>query len=363
MKPEASPGENIIPMPKPRSWASSKYSNLRKYIPSGVYHCNARVLGRSVRRSLKTESETIAKLRLDRLLEKERKRLAKRPVADLRFKDLADEYLKRLDSDPDKMPRTKIYRVECVARIRKHCKGIDGMLASRITETHCREWAMELRREYAGTTFNGTLEALHAIFAIGVQLGTIADDPAKDITRASVRVKDVPLPSGESFKKLLARLAANQMRYRAAVTIRFLAFSGVRVGAARLMTPENVDFERNELVLPPIKHQKNALRIPMIKEMRELAAELIENYPGTGPLLPIKNPRAALESACKEVGISRLKPHDLRHYFTTRCIECGVDIRTVAAWRGDKDGGAMLLKRYAHLRNEHSHNMAKLVTF
>ena len=74
-------------------------------------------------------------------------------------------------------------------------------------------------------------------------------------------------------------------------------------------------------------------------------------------------PRQALMKACDEAGVARLSPHDLRHLFVTRCIESGVDIRTIAAWIGHKDGGALLLKRYAHLRREHSQAMAKLVKF
>jgi integrase len=55
--------------------------------------------------------------------------------------------------------------------------------------------------------------------------------------------------------------------------------------------------------------------------------------------------------------------HDLRHLFATRCIESGVDIPTVSRWLGHKDGGALAMKVYGHLRNQHSSSMAKLVNF
>jgi len=41
----------------------------------------------------------------------------------------------------------------------------------------------------------------------------------------------------------------------------------------------------------------------------------------------------------------------------TRCawaIESGVDIPTVSRWLGHKDGGALGMRVYGHLRNEHS---------
>jgi integrase len=55
--------------------------------------------------------------------------------------------------------------------------------------------------------------------------------------------------------------------------------------------------------------------------------------------------------------------HDLRHLFATRCIENGVDIATVSRWLGHQDGGALCLKTYGHLRDEHSANEAKKATF
>ena len=47
----------------------------------------------------------------------------------------------------------------------------------------------------------------------------------------------------------------------------------------------------------------------------------------------------------------------------TRCIESGVDIPTVSRWLGHKDGGALAMKTYGHLRREHSIAQAQRVTF
>jgi integrase len=59
----------------------------------------------------------------------------------------------------------------------------------------------------------------------------------------------------------------------------------------------------------------------------------------------------------------RVTHHDLRHLFATRCIESGVDIPTVSRWLGHKDGGALAMKVYGHLRDQHSVAMAQKVTF
>jgi integrase len=72
---------------------------------------------------------------------------------------------------------------------------------------------------------------------------------------------------------------------------------------------------------------------------------------------------ASLRHACKRLGISHITHHDLRHLFATTCIESGVDIPTVSRWLGHKDGGALAMKVYGHLRDQHSVNMAQRVSF
>ena len=85
--------------------------------------------------------------------------------------------------------------------------------------------------------------------------------------------------------------------------------------------------------------------------------------PLSGKLLEIKECPYSLRNACRKHGIPRLRHHDLRHLFATRCIESGVDIPTVARWLGHKDGGALAMRIYGHLRNEHSQEMPKKVKF
>jgi integrase len=45
------------------------------------------------------------------------------------------------------------------------------------------------------------------------------------------------------------------------------------------------------------------------------------------------------------------------------CIESGVDISTISKWLGHKDGGALAMRVYGHLRQEHSFAQIKRVTF
>jgi integrase len=81
------------------------------------------------------------------------------------------------------------------------------------------------------------------------------------------------------------------------------------------------------------------------------------------PVFLVNEAQKALDRAAKIVGSARIVHHDLRHLFATTCIEAGVDIPTVSRWLGHKDGGALAMKTYGHLRDEHSAAAAKKVSF
>ena len=71
----------------------------------------------------------------------------------------------------------------------------------------------------------------------------------------------------------------------------------------------------------------------------------------------------AMDRAMKKINMKRITHHDLRHLFASTCIESGVDIPTVSRWLGHKDGGALAMKVYGHLRREHSAAQAQRVRF
>lgn len=77
----------------------------------------------------------------------------------------------------------------------------------------------------------------------------------------------------------------------------------------------------------------------------------------------IKDAKKCLLTTCKKLGFPHFTHHDFRHFFATTCIESGVDIPTISRWLGHKDGGALAMKVYGHLREEHSFAMIKKVSF
>jgi len=107
-------------------------------------------------------------------------------------------------------------------------------------------------------------------------------------------------------------------------------------------------------------------QVPMIPEMREFLRRLQQERGEEWPIsfvMRVRECQKAMDRAAEKLGTHRMTHHDLRHFFATRCIESGVDIPTVSRWLGHKDGGALAMKVYGHLRDQHSVAMAQKVTF
>jgi len=55
-------------------WQKTQFTNLIRYLPSGTYYARLRVAGKLIRKSLKTDVLSVAKLRLADLDKQERQR-------------------------------------------------------------------------------------------------------------------------------------------------------------------------------------------------------------------------------------------------------------------------------------------------
>ena len=144
----------------------------------------------------------------------------------------------------------------------------------------------------------------------------------------------------------------------------------MRKGEAAEVEWRDLDFECGETVVRGDRETatKNweVRRVPMIPEARGLLERMWRertDEPLNAKVFRVRECQKALDRACKKVGAERITHHDLRHLFATRCIETGVDIPTVSRWLGHKDGGALAMKTYGHLRREHSIAQAQRVSF
>jgi integrase len=222
------------------------------------------------------------------------------------------------------------------------------------------------------TNLNNTVALFRHVLNIAIEGGVIYSNPASALKRAAIRGKEISLPSVDKFNALIAEMRAGHSRdLRNCADFAFgLALTGVRKSGAKVLEWRDVDFETGEIVIrgDATTGTKNweLRRVPLIPDARMLF-QAMRSERGDGSLdekvFRVAECQKALDRACRKVGADRITHHDLRHLFATRCIESGVDIPTVSRWLGHKDGGALAMKTYGHLRREHSIAQAQRVSF
>lgn len=350
-------------------WQKTPYSNLVRYVPSGTYFSRIRVKGKLIRRSLKTTAMTVAKLRLGDMEREERQRAeSQTAVANgtMSFGDALAIYKQRLQGNVAIKPRTRDYRLERIAALLKSWPTLEKTDVRRISKTACLDWAAGYSQKVSSTNFNNTVGTLKLILDIAVESGARYDNPACHMKRVPVRFKKPALPSQSEFERMLGLIKHQSV----ADFVRFLAYGGFRKSEAANVTWADVDMARETILVrgdDETGTKNGEMRhVPMIPEMKALMERLQSERPERQPtdkVMKVKEAQLSIDSACEKLGIARFTHHGLRHLFMTRCIESDVDVPTASRWLGHKDGGALAMKRYGHLRDAHSADMAKRVRF
>jgi integrase len=360
-----------------QDWQKSPYANLIRYIPSGTYYARLSVKGKLIRKSLKTTVLSVAKLRLTDFERQERKRAeAGDAVAQgkMTVGDAIAIHKERVAGDVSLKPRTKDYHGQRIKALLKSWPGLDKRLIRDLSPNDCKTWAAKFGKTASPTAFNHTVGIFRCLLAIGCEVGARYDNPAKDIKRAPERAKQLVLPSPEQFEKFVLEIERGGSRdsQNCADLVRFLAFGGFRKGEAAQILWADCDLKKGEILVRGDAETgtKNwsVRRVPMIPDMIALLAGLKAERPTakpTDPVMLVRECQGAMNRAAAhpDVAMPRITHHDLRHLFATRCIESGVDIPTVSRWLGHKDGGALAMRVYGHLRDHHSVTMAQRVTF
>ncbi len=358
-----------------KSWQKTPYANLVRYVPSGAYFARIRVGGKLIRQSLKTQVLSVAKLRLADVEKRERSNLeaqASLVEGDATVRDLVKLWRKRMEADHSVKPRTKTYYEERLAALLKSWPGLSAMDVRKVSAHDCQTWAGRYAKQASPSSFNNTIGLLRRMFDLATERGLRYGNPAADLKRVRVKAKELTLPSQDQFGALVAEIRRVPFGpgLASADLVEFLAYGGLRKGEAAQVTWADCDFKRNEIVVRGDTETgtKNGevRRVPMIPDMVCLLERLQvarSDEPAEAAVMRVKECQGALTRACKKLRIARITHHDLRHLFATRCIESAVDIPTVSRWLGHKDGGALAMKVYGHLRDQHSVAMAQKVTF
>ena len=357
-----------------KTWARTGHRNLICH-KSGRYYARAFAGGKEVWQSLKTSHYSVARARLAEFLKEHRERARNGNggvSAKMTFGEATAIHLRNLDDNLRIKPSTRDYWRRRLLALIKSWPGLNETEVRKITQIACREWASAYGKQASPTNYNNTIALLRHVLAIAIEAGVIYSNPAAVLKRAAIRRKEVTLPSIDKFRALIAEMRNGKSRYSPHCSdfAAGLAFTGCRVSEARMVTWRDVDFQAGEIIVRGDRETgtKNweLRRVPLIPDAITLFSQMRGERsfePLDAKVFRVGECQKALDRACAKVETPRITHHDLRHLFATRCIESGVDIPTVSRWLGHKDGGALAMKTYGHLRREHSIAQAQRVSF
>jgi integrase len=324
--------------------------------PSGTIYLRAKVSGKKIRQSLNTTDLRQAKRKRDSTLEDLRHAAS---LAGENIESLADALAleKSLTLGKPKIKQaTKDYYEHLFLKLSESLPGHKNP-ATWSPEDARKWWSIHCKSNTAAMHANTALAIVKRMMKLVIERGIRRDDPTKDIKRLKVpktRIDDLPTP--EQMYLLIRTIRASKRPHsqESADMVAFLAWSGLRISELQTMRWEDIAEPWITITGGEKGTKNNEVRqVPLNDHLRILLA--VRRWEGAhGPIFHILTPRLALDAACKRAGIRHMRIHDLRHWFTSHCIEKGIDVVTLATWLGHKDGGKTLLATYAHHQKLHS---------
>ncbi len=386
------------------TWQRTRIQNLLKNSKSGRFYGRWVISGKQIWRALDTDVFTVATVRLNEASAKiERRRGSVSAVASggATMADLLAVYEERCRARVDVKASTIANLLGGMKKVLKTWPGLKTTRPTHVTAAAVEEWANRFKAE--GTNFtppgaktaargnsaasvNKAIDALRKIMDIALERGAIHTNPVSVKPRQGrLRKKVVPkklvLPGADGVARMWAAMEGNGARggwgIEAADFCRFLAFSGCRIGETKTVTWASIDRQKKTMAIHGEKTETSDRVIPLFFDLdnllkkvaarrRAAAVYAVDGKPtlaATDRVFRLSECQKTIDKACAVTGVTRITHHDFRHLFATRCIESGVDIPTVSRWLGHNDGGALAMKTYGHLRQEHSQAQAEKVRF
>lgn len=208
-----------------------------------------------------------------------------------------------------------------------------------------------LDTEAAISTVNGEMACLKTLFAEAMREGHIDVNPVKGIRLVNPNNARDRILSSEETARMFA--AADAMDDFVRPLFHVLYHTGMRLGEALALEWSDVGFDHQRIVVRRAKSgegRKIPLRAALTDELvrwKPLARGSRWVFPARYKAdKPMRSVRKGWLHLCAAAGVSGLRPHDLRHNFTSALHANGVADSIIMSITGHKT--YVMLHRYSH---------------
>jgi integrase len=244
-------------------------------------------------------------------------------------------------------------------------QGLDMQVRS-VNKGQIQIWLSGQRKRLKNSSHNEYIRFVRHLFALALNHKVIAESPVDGMKLLRVEKPIRPTPTWEQFQAIVEDIRKQKLNADAQASgdlVEFMGRAGVGTAECANLLGEHVDLDVGKITLYRMKTD-TGYSIPIFPQLKQLLKHFKEQgrIEAGKHVFRVKDPKKALDAACRRLGIQHYSPRSLRRCFITRAIELGVDFKTIAGWQGHQDGGVLIARTYSHLRNEHSDNMAKKLT-
>jgi integrase len=340
-------------------------SGLYLYVPSGMYHARVRHGGKLYRESLETKDAALAKRKLrdfkDRL-DRTDPKFGKITLADW----LTDFYAPTLRGAPGALKAKE----RIIARIKRTWPFARTQPMKDLKKSQVLTWLNEHYGEWSESYWNSALSLIRDALNMAVDDRLLIENPIAGV-KYQKREKPIrPTPTWEQFRQIIADVRGQQFNADAQDSGDFLEASGLLgLGQAELASLTRADVDLDAGLITTFRHKtRQGFTVPIFPQARALIERLCKGKRPSQRLFVLDQARKALANSCRRLGFVNesgeptFSHRSLRRMFVVRCIEKGIDIKTIAEWQGHRDGGRLILSAYSHVRRPHSDAMAQLLT-
>lgn len=217
--------------------------------------------------------------------------------------------------------------------------------------------------------YNHALTLIRDLFRFAVDDGMISDSPV-DGLKYRKREDEITrlIPSWEEFEAIVTSIRSQRFADTATASadlIEFMGLAGLGQAECAALKWGDINFITSTISTIRVK-TRTAFSIPLYPQVRPLLdrmnIEREEPKLPTDPVFSVKDAKKALEAACNRLSLPSYSSRAFRRMFITRCVELGINVQLIADWQGHKDGGALILKKYARNSKGHAAAMASLLT-
>lgn len=209
-----------------------------------------------------------------------------------------------------------------------------------------------------GRTAEDVKTFLNGMFTICVKNGICAYNPMEAVVIPKHYRKHGSALTVEEERRFIESLKGDHYE----LILLFLLYSGARVSEAKRFNVADVDFKRNVITIRTTKCKDQVNGAPRTVPIFPYLKPVLEKICALGSAHP-------LTALCEKAGkrLKELLPkhhlHELRHTFTTRCRECGIDNEVTSLWTGHSFAGNTTSRVYTHFSPEFQQREAQKLRY